>query len=148
MKGVNVYDDDTKACLPVHMVLGSGEHARIKTETKPRIGRENDPIAELTEFGWFLMSPGKEFDKDIMLLTKTSQSNYEDLCRMDVLGLRDIADHDQSMVFDEFKERLTRPPERWYETTLPWKANHAKLPSNKEVSLKRLKNLSRKTSTP
>ena len=65
------------------------------------------------------MSPGKEFDKDIMLLTKTSQSNYEDQCRMDVFGLRDIADHDQSMVFDEFKERLTRPPERWYETTLP-----------------------------
>ena len=79
-----------------------------------------------------------------MLLTQTSQSNYEDLCRLDVLGLRDIADHDQSMVFDEFKERLTRSPEGWYETTLPWKANHAELPSNKEGSLKRLKNLSRK----
>ena len=144
LKGVNVYDDDTKASLPVHVVLGSGEYARIKTETKPRIGQENDPIAELTKFGWFLMSPGKEFDKNTMLLTQTSQSNYEDLCRLDVLGLRDIADHDQSMVFDEFKERLTRSPEGWYETTLPWKANHAELPSNKEGSLKRLKNLSRK----
>ena len=48
------------------------------------------------------------------------------------------------MVFDEFKERLTRSPEGWYETTLPWKANHTELPSNKEGSLKRLKNLSRK----
>ena len=130
-----------KACLPVHMVLGSGEHARIKTETKPRFGQENDPIAELTEFEWFLMSTGKEFDKNIMLLTQTSQSNY------DVLELRDMADHDQSMVFDEFKERLVHSPEGWYETTLPWKANHAELPSIKEGSLKRLKKRSRKTST-
>lgn len=144
LKGVNVNDNDTKASLPVHVILGSGEYARIKTETRPRIGQDNDPIAELTKFGWFLMSPGKEFDKNIMLFTQTSQSNYEDLCRLDVLGLRDMADHDQSMVFDEFKERLTRSPEGWYETTLPWKANHPELPSNKEGSLKRLKNLSRK----
>ena len=93
LKGVNVNDNDTKASLPVHVILGSGEYARIKTETRPRIGQDNDPITELTKFGWFLMSPGKEFDKNIMLFTQTSQSNYEDLCRLDVLGLRDMADH-------------------------------------------------------
>ena len=118
-------DNDTKASLPVNLVLGGGEYARIKTETRPRIGQENDLIAELTKFGWFLMSPGKEFDKNIMLLTQTSQTDFENLCRLDVLGLRDTPDHDQSSVFDEFKERLTRSPEGWYETTLPWKANHA-----------------------
>ena len=144
MKGVHVNDDDTKASLPVHVVLGSGEYARIKTETKPRIGRENDPVAELTKFGWFVMSSGKEFDKNIMLFTQTSQSDYEDLCKLDVLGLRDVADHDQAMVYEEFKEQLTRSQEGWYETTLPWKANHSPLPSNKEGSLKRLKNLTRK----
>ena len=144
LKGVHVNDDDTKASLPVHVVLGSGEYARIKTETKPRIGRENDPVAELTKFGWFLMSAGKEFDKNIMLFTQTSQSDYEELCKLDVLGLRDVAEHDQSMVYEEFKEKLTRSQEGWYETTLPWKANHSPLPSNKEGSLKRLKNLTRK----
>ena len=102
LEGVSVHDDDTKASLPVHVVLGSGEYARIQTETKPRIGQENDPIAELTKFGWFLMSPGMEFDKNIMLFTQTSQSHYEELCKLDVLGLRDVPDHDQSMVFDEF----------------------------------------------
>ena len=128
------------------MVLGSGEYARIKTETKPgkRIGQENDPIAGLTKFEWFLMSPGTDFDKNIMLFTQTSQSNYEELCRLDVLGLRDMPDHDQSMVFDEFKERLTRSPEGWYETTLPWRPNHPDLPSNKENSLRRLQKLNRK----
>lgn len=37
-KGVKVNDNDTKAFLPVHLVLDSGEYARIKTETKPRVG--------------------------------------------------------------------------------------------------------------
>ena len=73
LKGVHVNDDDTKASLPVHVVLGSGEYARIKTETKPRIGRKNAPVAELTKFGWFVMSSGKEFDKNIMLFTKSKR---------------------------------------------------------------------------
>ena len=141
LKGVHVNDDDTKASLPVHVVLGSGEYARIKTETKPRIGRENDPVAELTKFGWFLMSSGKEFDKNIKLFTQTGQSDYEELCKLDVLGLLDKADHDQAMVYEEFKEQLTRSQEGWYETTLTWKANHSPRPSNNEGSLKRLKNL-------
>ena len=80
LRGVYVNDNDTKARLPVHVILGSGEYARIKTETKPRIGEDNAPIAELTKFGWFIMSPGQEFDKSVMLLTQTTQSNYEELC--------------------------------------------------------------------
>ena len=80
LKGVNVNDNDTKASLPVHLVLDSGEYARIKTEIKPRIGQENDPITELTKFGWFLMSPRKEFGKiscfwpkQVKLILKSSQ---------------------------------------------------------------------------
>ena len=69
MRGVYIHDEDEKARLPVHVVLGSGEYTRIKTETKPRIGQEDTPIAELTKFGWFIMSPGKEFDRNVMLLT-------------------------------------------------------------------------------
>ena len=85
-------------------LFGSGKYTRIKTETKPRIGKENDPIVELTKFGWFLLSPGKEFEENNMPLTQASQSDYENLCRLEVLGLRDVTDHDQSIVFDEFKE--------------------------------------------
>ena len=144
LRGVYVHDEDKKARLPVHVVLGSGEYARIKTETRPQIGQENAPIAELTKFGWFIMSPGKEFDRNIMLLTQTSQTEYEELCKLDVLGLHDPRDQSQAVVFEEFKERLTRSPEGWYETTLPWKANHPPLPSNKDGSLKRLHSLNRK----
>ena len=47
-------------------------------------------------------------------------------------------------MFEEFKEQLTRSPEGWYETNLPWKANHPPLPSNKVGSLNRLDSLVRK----
>ena len=144
LKGVTLNDESTKPSLPVHVVLGSGDYARIKTVTKPRIGNDSEPIAELTKFGWFLMSPGKEFDHNVMMLTQTTHVDYEELCRLDVLGLKDSSVEDQSFVFEEFKEQLTRSPEGWYETSLPWKPNHPFLPNNKQGSLKRLASLHRK----
>ena len=89
-----------------------------------------EPVAELTQLGWFLMSPGKEFDQKRMLLTQTNQLDYEQLCRLDVLGLEDAPEHDQRVVYNEFKEQLTRNPEGWYETGLPWRGSLPKLPSN------------------
>ena len=124
LKGIEIEDFDTKEQLPVHVVLGSGEYARIKTETKPQIGRDGDPVAEKTKLGWFLMSPGQEFDHNRMMLTQTSQTDYEELCRLDVLGLADSSEHDQLTVYNEFKEQLVRNKEGWYETGLPWRGNH------------------------
>ncbi|XP_046858560.1 uncharacterized protein LOC124452010 [Xenia sp. Carnegie-2017] len=71
LKNAKFFDNDQKAQLPVHIVLASGEYARLKTRTNPL-------------------------------------KDYEDLCRLDVLGLADTTEHDQSMVYNEFKEQLTR----------------------------------------
>ena len=90
------------------------------------------------------MSPGKEFDRQYMLLTQATQHDYGDLCRIDVLGLADTAEHDQGSVYEEFKEQLVRSSEGWYETGLPWRGNHPPLPSNKEGSLRRLDRLVKK----
>ena len=79
-----------------------------------------------------------------MLPTQTSQTEFEELCKFDLLGLLDPRDQSQAVIFEEFEERLTRSPEGWYDTTLPWKANHPPLPSNKGGSLKRLHSLHRK----
>ena len=144
LKGVSVNDDYTKPILLIHVVLGSGEYAKIKTQTKPRIGQQNEPVAELTKFGWFVMSPGTEIEKSTMMLTQASQGDYEDLCRLDVLGLADAPEHDQNTVHAEFKEQLERSPEGWYETGLPWKSNHPELLNNKQGSLNHLENLSRR----
>ena len=82
---------------------------------RPKLNRE------LIKFGWFLMDPGYEFESNTMLLTQSSNSEYEKLCRLDVLGFEDTPEHDQSVILDELKEQLTQSPEGWYETTLPWR---------------------------
>ena len=141
LKGVTITDRDKKPMLPVHVVLGSGDYSRIKTEIPPRLGKDMEPVAELTQLGWFLMSPGKEFDRKTMLLTQTNQLDYEQLCRLDDLGLEDAPEHDQRVVYNEFKEQLTRNPEGWYETELPWRGNFPTLLTNEQGSRRRLESL-------
>jgi hypothetical protein len=141
LKGINIQDVDNKPELPVHLILGTSEYARIKTETPPRIGKPGQPVAELTRFGWTLISPGTEVDLTNMFLTQTSTMDYENLCKFDVLGLKDSPEGDQQSVYDEFKEQLIRRSDGSYETGLPWKGGHQPLPSNEMGSLKRLNNL-------
>lgn len=145
LNGVDVVDHDTKDQLPVHIILGASEYAKLKTETAPKIGQPGQPVAELTRFGWTIISPGKEpVDLSNMLLCQTSHVDYEQLCRLDVLGLTDTPPNDQGDVYAEFKEQLTRDEEGWYETALPWRGDHPPLPSNKNGSLRRLTSLVRK----
>ena len=144
LERVHMDDDDTKAELPVHIILGASDYAKIKTENKPKIGRPGELVAELTQFGWTIMSPGKEVDLSNMFLTQTAATDYEELCKLDVLGMRDKPSADQSDVYEEFKEQLTRSPKGWYETGLPWRGDHPTLPNNKTGSLKRLDGTIRK----
>ena len=130
--------------LPVHVILGAGVYARIKTDTRPRIGNQGEPVAERTKLGWVILSPGEEIDTAHMLLTQTSQVDYEELCRLDVLGLADTPQHDQGEVHREFREQLSHSETGWYEAALPWKGNHPPLPLNEHRSLRRLENLKQK----
>ena len=53
------------------------------------------------------MSSGKEpLDLTNVLLTQTSHVDYEELCRLDVLGLSDTPTNDHSSVYAEFKGHL------------------------------------------
>ena len=90
------------------------------------------------------MFAGKEPDLTKILLIQTSQVDYEKLCQLDVLGLQDPPLGDQEQVHLKFKEQLTRSPEGWYETGLPWRGNHPPLPNNEPGSLKRLESTIRK----
>ena len=123
-------DFDMKPQLPIHLVLGSSEYARIKTRTKLLVGNDGKPIAETKKRGWFIMSTGVEFDRTSMMLTQTSQADCENLCRLDVLGLADSSESDQEGVYEDYKENLGRNRTGWCETNLPWKPNHPVLPTN------------------
>ena len=144
LKGVKMDDYDTKPYLPVHVILGAGVFAKIKTDSRPRIGKQGDPVAEHTKLGWFILSPGEESVTTRVLLTQTNHVEYDELCRLDVLGLADSPQQDQKEVYAEFREQLTRNEAGWYETGLPWRGNHPPLPTNEQGSLCRLRNLKRK----
>ena len=131
LQGVYMDDSDSKRHLPVHLILGASESAAIKTRERPRIGHPGELVAEKTKFGWTIMSPGREIDHTNMLLTQMNHVEYEELCRLDVLGLEDSPEHDQQADYAEFREQLTRDPEGWYETSVPWKGNHPPLPNNR-----------------
>ena len=144
LKGVEMDNLDNKNIMPVNLILGTSDYARIKTETAPRIGALNEPIAEKTKLEWTIISPGKEVDLTPMFMTQTSSLDYETLCRLDVLGIADSASGDEDEVYSEFKEQLKRDEEGWYEAGLPWKGNHPSLPSNEAGSLRRLTSLVKK----
>ena len=104
-------DRDTKQRLPIDLVLKNGEYAHIKTSTKLLVGHSNgEPVAEKTKFGWVIMSPhGIDFE----------QADFDSLCRLDVLGLENNRENDQTVVYVDFKEQLARSSFSYYEVNLP-----------------------------
>ena len=109
-----------------------------------RVGAIGEPKGEKTKHGWTIMSPGKEVDLSPMFFTQTSHVAYDNLYKLDVLGLADSSTGDQAEVYAEFKEQLTQDAQGCYETGLPWRGNHPPLPSNEVGSIRRLGNLVRK----
>ena len=92
--------------LPVHIILGNSECRRIPIPEPKRAGREWDPVATYTKRGWSITLPGKEINTTNMVFIQTSSVNYEELCKLDVLGLADLPTGDQAVVYEEFKEEL------------------------------------------
>lgn len=140
LKNVYIEDYHAKEEVPVHLILGASDYARIKTRTAPRIGSSGEPVAELTKLGWTIISPGKEVDLMNLYLTQSSSEDYERLCALDVLGLEEASCGNHDEVYQKFKNQLIKAPEGWYETGLLWKTDG--LPeTNKQGSLGRLENL-------
>ena len=137
-------DVSEKTELPVHLILGASEYAKIKTSTKLCVGKPGEPVAEYTKFGWTIMSPGEDIESERFFFAKSSIVDYEKLCSLDVLGLKVSDDENQSSIFEEFKDQLERKPEGFYETGLMWKSGETVLPNNRMGSLARLGKLVQK----
>ena len=53
-------DLDKKTKLPIHVVFGAIDYTKMKVQEIPRVEQFGEPVAELTRFGWVLISSGKE----------------------------------------------------------------------------------------
>ena len=123
------------------MILGASEHTRIKTKDIFRIGAPGEPVAEYAAFGWTLMSGGKVKGFNQMLLARGTEAGYAELCKLDILGIKDKNEIRNDEVYQEFKEQLGRNETGCYETNLLWKANSPELPTNKLESPRSLESL-------
>ena len=46
LKGIEMEDKDSKDIMPVHLILGASDYAKIKTKTAARVGALGEPIGE------------------------------------------------------------------------------------------------------
>ena len=90
LEGVVMQDNDQKAELPIHVILG--------------VGKQIEPTAEKTHLGWTITSPGKDRDVTSMMLTRNSMCDHDQLCRLVVLGKEDSPTGDQMYVYQEFQD--------------------------------------------
>ena len=96
---------DKKVKLLVHLIFVTSSYTKIKVHKMPRVRQPCE--AELTHSDWLLKSPGKETKIRTMMCTKTSTDDYENLCKLDLLGVIDIV-RDDLAVYQDFKDRLRR----------------------------------------
>ena len=87
------------------------EYTKIKMTGYQRAGAMGEPIAEHIRFRWKIVSSGSEVDLQNVFLTQTIIGDYEELCRLDVLGLQDTPIGDQNVVYQEFLEQLKCHPD-------------------------------------
>ncbi|CAB3993766.1 Hypothetical predicted protein [Paramuricea clavata] len=110
LNGAKFEDPDTRTQIPIHLVLGASDYAKIKTTMAQKVGKPGQLVAEKTLLGWTVMSPGKEGP---ILLTQSTTIDCEQLCALDVLGLLDRNENGQKTVYEEFEEQLSRDQAGW-----------------------------------
>ena len=111
LNGIKLNDIVEKKELSVHVTLGVSDYAKIKMEERPRIEQPGDSIAELTRFGWFIMSLGHENNLTHLLFSNTSAQAYEKLCSLDVLGIEENHSLKDTEILDGFKKQLEQSDE-------------------------------------
>ena len=70
LKDLQINDYDPKSELPVHVILDISDYTKIKMQERPIVGLPGEPIAELTKFGWVIVSPRQELELQICYFPK------------------------------------------------------------------------------
>ena len=131
--------------LPVHIILRAADYQRIKTAEPAVLGPDTnkDPGAEFTILGWTLsgMATQRSMQTEKTFFTRLTKDEFEQMCSLEVLGLKDSSAEEFHC---DFMERLESLPDGTYITRLPWKESAGSLPTNKVLASARLANTVRR----
>jgi len=140
-------EEATAEKLPIHVILGAACIQGIKI-TEPTVLGSNpdtDPGAEFTLLGCVIAGrsilPNTGEEKGFFL--NSSQHGFVQMCSQEVFGLVGLV-NTQELFHADFLDQLQRLEDGTYSTRLPWKLDHAPLPTNKELSMGRLRSTTRK----
>ena len=97
LQSVVMEDKTSNDHLPVHLILGANEYDKICTNVQQCLGRQGEPVPELTHFGWVIMVQGDGIDwtNGFLGFLAINSSDYKCLWSLDVLGLADSPSGDQ-----------------------------------------------------
>ena len=147
LKGIWFSDISSDDELPIHAILGVKDYAHIRTGRIVK-GNAHEPIAEETTLGWTLMGAIQEHQQDrkrsnvntVVEKPSSIEEDFKQLYDLDILGIKDNSE----VLYDEFKDNITRRQDGRYLVKLPWKKGHFYLPNNKKLCEARLKSLLKK----
>jgi hypothetical protein len=128
---------------PIHVILGDATYCKyglIKYTRETQ--RIQDSKIEGTTFGWVVHGGHDYADSRCMYVC--DHSDYEQLYSLDVLGVEDRGAKNQSTIYAEFQESITRKEGGRYEVAVPWIPGAVLSNTNEEPSRKRLHNVNRK----
>ena len=128
---------------PIHVILGDRTYCKIRTDQTFN-GRPEDPIVEGTTFRWIIHG-GVEYTYNNFMYVK-EVSDYEKLYSLDVLGVEDKGEDDQSDVLSSFKESVKRGVDGRYEVSVPWIPGSSLSSTNEQPSRRRLIRVEQKLS--
>ena len=84
-------EQDSKAYLPVHVILGAAEYTKVKAWEPEKIGELGELVAKHTGIGWVIMAGCVEQRYNNMMLIRSTEANCAQLCSLGVIGLKEVA---------------------------------------------------------
>jgi len=147
-KGIFVPDVDPKQSEEIEILIGSDHLGDILTGSSFQM--ENGLYATETKFGWTVMGRLRRSETAALsvLTMNIFSSTVTDLWNLETIGILDPAEvksreEREAEAHDHFVKTVKRNDEGRYSVSLPW-TNGKTLPSNREVTEKRLVSTSRR----
>ena len=69
-----------------------------------KVGKKGETAAKYAAFGWVIIARGKKRTSNCLMLTRSAEADYAELCSLDVLDLKEDASNMDNDIFQQFKD--------------------------------------------